>query len=306
MTALPVALIDALQEALCAHFGQAVAIKRITPIGGGSIAQTFVLEAPPERAFLKRLPTTHAVHATQADLFTAEADGLRALAACTEIRAPEVLALGTCGGEAYLLLEHIDLHPISDRHAEAAGYALAALHQVTGPHFGWLRDNYIGATAQSNLPMDDWPAFFAEQRLRPQLESAAQHGASARFVSNGERLIERVPMLLAEHAPAASLVHGDLWKGNAALDPQGKLVLFDPAVYFGGRETDLAMMALFGGFPARLFAAYRSAWPLAEGFETRQELYQLYHIINHFNLFGDSYAIQAERTIERLLALTHG
>ena len=300
MRFLPPALIDALQAALHEQFGQRLGIERISPVGGGSIAQTYVLDAPPIRAFLKLNA------AAQADLFVAEADGLRALAACTEVRVPEVLALGTCGGETYLLLEHIDLHPISGRHAEAAGHALAALHRLTGPHFGWLRNNYIGTTAQSNLPMDDWPAFFAEQRLRPQLELAARHGASARFVTNGERLIERVPMLLAGHAPAASLLHGDLWNGNAALDLQGKLVLFDPAVYFGDRETDLAMMMLFGGFPARLFSAYHSDWPPADGFETRQELYQLYHILNHFNLFGGNYAIQAERTIERLLALTHG
>ena len=229
MTALPVVLVDTLQEALRRHFGRPVNIKHATPVGGGSIARTYVLDAPLGRAFLK-LHT-----AAQVDLFAAEADGLRALAACADIRVPAVLALGICDGEAYLLLEHIDLHPITDRHAEAAG---------------------------------------------------------------GRGRAPRPPA-------AASLVHGDLWNGNAALDPDGKLVLFDPAIYFGDRETDLAMMALFGGFPAPLLAAYREVWPLSDGFETRRDLYQLYHILNHFNLFGGDYVNQAERIIERLLTRTH-
>ncbi len=299
MTALPVVLVDALQEALRGHFGRPANIKRVTPIAGGSIARAYVLDAPLGRAFLK-LHT-----AAQVDLFAAEADGLRALAACADIRVPAVLALGTCDGEAYLLLEHIDLHPITDRHAEAAGHALASLHRVTRPHFGWSRSNYIGATAQSNTPAENWPKFFVEQRLRPQLERAAQCGASARLVLGGQRLIERVPTLLAGHTPAASLVHGDLWNGNAALDPEGKLVLFDPAIYFGDWETDLAMMALFGGFPAPLLAAYREVWTLSDGFETRRGLYQLYHILNHFSLFGGDYVNRAERIIERLLTRTH-
>jgi fructosamine-3-kinase len=175
-------------------------------------------------------------------------------------------------------------------------------HRITGPQFGWQRDNFIGSTPQCNAAAPTWPFFFARRRLLPQLELAKRHGHHGQLIASGERLAEQLPALFVDHQPQPSLLHGDLWSGNAATDEAGTLALFDPAVYFGDREADLAMSELFGGFPDSFYAAYREAWPLADGFEQRKTLYNLYHVLNHLNLFGSGYLHQAERMIARLLA----
>lgn len=207
----------------------------------------------------------------------AEVDGLRALAAV--VRVPRILD----HGPDFILLEQLELQKSGDWAALAQ--MLAKLHRQTGPRFGWHRDNYIGATPQINAWCDDWSEFWQERRIRPQLELARK---------NGFRLEE--PPKLKGHNPQPSLLHGDLWSGNAGFIAEGP-VLFDPAVYYGDREADLAMTELFGGFPARFYEAYDEAYPLPKGYETRKHLYNLYHLLNHLNLFGRGYL---QPTIEAL------
>ncbi len=230
----------------------------------------------------------------------AEAEGLAALAATGTVRVPSVAACGGVADGAFLALEWVDLRAGGGRDA-ALGRALAALHRCTGPRFGWASDNAIGATPQPNGWDEDWARFFATRRIAPQLLRAASQSSPA-WLGEGERLLARIPALLRGHTPAPSLLHGDLWSGNAACDEQGRPVVFDPAVYYGDREADLAMTELFGGFGADFHAAYREAWPVDPGHDLRRDLYNLYHVLNHFNLFGGAYGSHARRLIGRLLA----
>jgi len=178
--------------------------------------------------------------------------------------------------------------------------------QEAEARFGWPRDNFIGSTPQSNRSHASWPSFFAAERLRPQLALAQANGLPRATLSLGERLVEGVGAFFLDYRPQPCLLHGDLWAGNAGELPDGTAVIFDPAVYRGDREADLAMAELFGGFPEAFYAAYRAAWPLDPGFEVRKTLYNLYHILNHFNMFGASYLGQARRMIERLVAELRG
>ncbi|MFT3850036.1 MAG: fructosamine kinase family protein [Propionivibrio sp.] len=271
-------------------------IDQAQELGGGSISRAFRLLANGKHWFLKLNGVAH--HA----MFAAEADGLAALARCASIRVPRVVASGVCGEHAYLLLDYLELAPFGCIARRTAGAALADLHRLEGRRFGWPRDNFIGSTPQQNTEDSDWPRFFSRRRLAPQIELARSHGVKRRIIADGERLLEKLPVFFASYTPAASLLHGDLWSGNAALDETGRLTLFDPAVHYGDRESDLAMMQLFGGFPAGMFAAYEEAWPLDAGFAQRRTLYQLYHVLNHLNLFGAGYQAQAERMIGSLLA----
>jgi fructosamine-3-kinase len=179
------------------------------------------------------------------------------------------------------------------------------MHHHTGSEetatYGWPRDNFIGSTPQSNQSHRTWAGFYAEERLRPQLQLASSNGMVRELRDQGEKLTDRLAAFFVDYRPAPSLLHGDLWSGNAAQLADGTPVIFDPAVYRGDRETDIAMAELFGGFPESFYAAYRAAWPLDAGYETRKTLYNLYHILNHFNLFGSAYLGQARRMIEKLL-----
>jgi fructosamine-3-kinase len=179
---------------------------------------------------------------------------------------------------------------------------LARAHSARGEYFGWRRDNYIGSTPQLNRRATSWSDFWREARLQPQIELAARNGLGRSLIGKAERLVEAVPRLLAGHSPAASQLHGDLWGGNAGFLPGGQPVLFDPAVYWGDRETDLAMTELFGGFPPEFYSAYDEVAPRDAGYATRKTLYNLYHVLNHANLFGGGYASRAERMIAGLLA----
>lgn len=288
---------DALRQALNAAISDfSAAPCRIEGfVDGAAASRTLIARSADARWFVKL------DRAERIATFVAEADGLRALAACPALRVPRVVGLGVSGAQAYLVLEHLRLAPVAEG-AAAAGRALAQLHRIAGAQFGWPSDNFIGATPQLNAADDDWPRFFARQRLLPQLELAKSQGHRGALVADGERLVDELPALFASYRPAVSLVHGDLWHGNAALDEAGALALFDPAVHYGDREADLAMCALFGGFPERFYAGYREAWPLADGFAPRRALYQLYHVLNHLNLFGGGYRHQAEQLIAGLRA----
>ena len=285
-------LVAALEAAISDAAG-AFLIERAVPAAGGCIHRCYVLEGAGRKFFVKTNDRS------QLDNFVAEADGLTALAAAGA-RVPSPLCLGESGTQAFLVLEHLELRESGD-HA-ALGRALAALHSVRGDSYGWHRDNFIGRTSQINKRSSSWNDFWRNARLAPQLELARMNGLENGLLRKGDRLISMLPQLLAGHAPAASLLHGDLWGGNVGFLADGAPVLFDPAAYFGDREADLAMTELFGGFPPVFYSAYREAAPLDRGYAVRKELYNLYHVLNHANLFGGGYAAQAERVIERLLA----
>jgi len=211
----------------------------------------------------------------------AEVDGLRALGAV--VRVPRILEHGA----DFIVLEKLDLKRNGDW--AAMGRMLAKLHRSHGERFGWHRDNWIGLSPQFNKWSDDWAEFFAEQRLKPQIEMAKQYAIE----------LPDVRKLLGDHKPKPSLLHGDLWAGNAGFIAAGP-VFFDPAVYYGDREADLAMTELFGGFPAAFYAAYNESCPLEDGYEQRKHLYNLYHLLNHLNIFGGSYLGQVQATLELL------
>jgi protein-ribulosamine 3-kinase len=233
-------------------------------------------------------------------VLAAEADGLRAIARTGAIRVPRVVASGADASVAFLVLEWLDI--VDGGRDAALGHALARMHGATSSRFGWQRDNTIGATPQANAWSDDWTAFFRDRRLRPQLELAERNGYGGALRRDGEKLLERIPHLLDGHRPTPSLLHGDLWAGNAGRLRDGSPVIYDPATYYGDRETDLAMTELFGGFGPAFHATYREAMPLPAGYERRRTLYNLYHVLNHLNLFGEAYLVRAERMAAELLA----
>jgi fructosamine-3-kinase len=183
-----------------------------------------------------------------------------------------------------------------------AGRRLAALHHATRDTFGWERDNTIGLSAQSNPWTGDWAEFFRDQRFGYQLRLARENGLQGGALERLQRLLEAIPALLKGHSPKPSLLHGDLWTGNWSVDGAGRPVVFDPAVYYGDREADLAMTELFGGFDRDFYQAYNAAWTLAPGYDIRKQLYNLYHVLNHFNLFGGGYAARASALAEQLLS----
>jgi protein-ribulosamine 3-kinase len=234
--------------------------------------------------------------------FAAEAAGLAELAKAAALRVPRVLGRGRTDDTAFLALEWLDAAPADGQCEQRLGQGLAALHAVSAPAHGLHGDNHIGRTPQANGWMSSWAQFFRERRLRPQLMLALQNGFGGVLGDRGEQLLESLPLLLADHQPAPALLHGDLWGGNWLCTTSGEPVIFDPAVYYGDRETDIAMTRLFGGFGARFYRAYEAAAPLPAGAAERGALYNLYHVLNHANLFGGGYPRQARELIDALLA----
>ncbi len=264
--------------------------------GGGSINQAWRLDSDTGPVFLK----TNAPAA--AEMFAAEVDGLQALADRQAIAVPRVLAHGVTNQAAFLLLEFVDLSgPKTDAAAARLGRRLARQHREAGGDFGWSRDNTIGATLQPNEPDTDWCRFYGQRRLEFQLGLARENGYEGRLQDRGRALLDALPRLLAGHDPTPALLHGDLWGGNWGATPHGEPYLYDPAVYRGDREADIAMTRLFGGFPPVFYQAYAEQWPLPAGWQRRTDLYNLYHVLNHLNLFGGGYRDQAEAMISGLL-----
>jgi len=263
-------------------------------VGGGCISSAYQLQAKDGRScFVK----THRADAY--DMFDAEAQGLVAMADTGTITVPRAWCWGVAGDLAYLVMDYL---PLGGQGSQAElGRQLAAMHGHGSGRFGWHRDNTIGATPQVNTPAQDWLAFWREQRLGFQLQLAASRGYGGRLQAKGERVMEGFPVLFDGYAPQPSLLHGDLWSGNYGFCRDGRPVIFDPATYYGDREADLAMTELFGGFASDFYTAYNEAWPLDPGYRVRKVLYNLYHILNHLNLFGSGYAGQAERMMDQLL-----
>lgn len=278
------------ERAVLEATGRPVSIADSTPVGGGCINHSEIaLLHGGGRLFVKSNNGAKA-----ADMFEREAEGLRALAEPAAIRVPEGPVPGTAGELAFLVMEAIPTGHPKPGYFEDFGRRFARLHRSTarqtGERFGFEHDNYIGSTPQPNGWTDDWVELFRERRLRFQIELARQNGLSDPELDRlMDRLMNRLDELVDLPDEPACLLHGDLWSGNAMSDDAGDPVLIDPAVYYGHREADLAMTELFGGFDHTFYDAYETEWPLPPGSPERRELYKLYHLLNHLNLFGTGY-----------------
>ncbi|MEW5902988.1 MAG: fructosamine kinase family protein [Pseudomonadota bacterium] len=273
-----------------------------TPVSGGDINRSHRLEGADGSCYFVKLNDVRhaAIPSTWLRTgFAAEAAGLNALAATQTLRIPCVIAHGTAQGHNFLVLEQLDLHAHGD--ATRLGTQLAVLHRCTAERFGFMQDNFIGTTPQPNAWSDSWIEFWAERRLGHQLDLARHNGLGKTLQTTGAQLLETLPVFFEGYTPQPSLLHGDLWRGNHSYLADGTPTIFDPAVYYGDRECDLAMTELFGGYPDDFYTAYHKAWPLDAGYTQRRQLYNLYHILNHANLFGGGYVPQAQRMMRALL-----
>jgi fructosamine-3-kinase len=262
-------------------------------LSGGCINQGYAVSSGDRTYFVK------VNQAAQIAMFEAEALGLQEMRQSNTIRVPKPICWGTADNFSYIVLEWLEMNQGNSNSAwEEMGRKLAAMHCYTiRQGMGWKINNTIGSTPQINTWTDDWAEFYIQYRLLYQFQLARRRGGN---FPQQEKLLAAIPKLLS-HQPQPSLVHGDLWGGNAGCTVSGEPVIFDPATYFGDREVDIAMTELFGGFPAAFYRGYNEVFPLLSGYEQRKTIYNLYHILNHFNLFGGGYASQANRMIEQIL-----
>jgi protein-ribulosamine 3-kinase len=281
-------LSEALNQSL--HFTQ-----RQT-VGGGCINETWRISTKQPSSYFVKLQQFH--HASE-NPFAVEFYGLLALAETNTLRVPKPLLYGYAEQQAFLVMEYLDLSGRAQQ--SKAGEQLAALHYHYADYFGWTMDNLIGTTPQINTPCVDWLSFWRDHRLGFQLDLAQRNGISPHIYEAGKNLSTQLDKFFSHCPIKPSLLHGDLWGGNLAYTPSGSVVIYDPAVYYGDHEADLAMTELFGGFNADFYHAYRHHYPLDGGYAVRKTLYNLYHILNHYNLFGGGYAQQVEWMIQRLL-----
>jgi fructosamine-3-kinase len=290
----PDTLHAALARAL-AEWGDDSPIRAIDRVGGGDINQAACIATGRSRYFVKWNPRP------LPRLFEVEARGLRLLKSARAVRVPEVVAL--VEQPPALVLEWIDTHGSKADVAEALGRQLAQQHRALGAAYGLDHDNYIGANTQINRPSPSWIEFFRERRLGFQAELARRNGyLDERRAAALERLMARLSEWIDEATCSPSLLHGDLWGGNYMAGGPGEPVLIDPAAYYGEREAEIAFTELFGGFGPRFYAAYDEAWPLAPGYSERRDLYNLYHLLNHLNLFGVGYGGSVDAILRRFVA----
>lgn len=265
-------------------------------VAGGDINNAFILQGSKQHYFVKLN------RASLLEMFAAEFEGLNAISSTNTIRTPRPILFGQANQSSFLVLEYIEFTRMTATAQRTLGEQLAHLHQQKQPYFGWIRDNTIGSTPQINTRASNWATFWREHRLGFQLRRAAENGYNGKLQHLGEKLCARVDDFFTHYTPTPSLLHGDLWGGNIACDTQQRPLIYDPACYFGDRETDLAMTELFGGFGVDFYSAYNSVWTLDAGYQTRKTLYNLYHILNHVNLFGAGYERQAQQMMEQLLS----
>jgi protein-ribulosamine 3-kinase len=287
---------DAIARAITLATGEIFRPEGRRSVSGGDINTAEILEGGGLRYFVK------INDAARLGMFEAESEGLVEITNSKSVRVPRSICVGRHAAQAFLVLEYLDIGPSAGKSNALLGRQLAAMHRATHSHFGWRRDNTIGSTAQINSRETDWVTFYREYRLRFQLGLAARNNRSGNLLRRGEQLLEKLPVFFACYQPLPSLLHGDLWDGNHAALRDGTPVIFDPAVYYGDREADIAMTELFGGYGQEFYAAYNETWQLDTGYRVRKNLYNLYHVLNHFNLFGGGYAGQAERLIDMLLS----
>ena len=283
-----------------ASAGDNESIQKIIPVGGGDIKQAARIETAGGRYFVKW--NTH----PPAKMFECEAHGLNLIAASKTVQVPQVIAYGAASGKetGFLILEWIDrVRAVSDRVAELLGQKLAEMHRQQQPKYGLDENNYIGRLPQSNTFRQSWIEFYRTERLGTQRDLADRNGRlpvyRARLLDS---LMDNLSYWIDEDACSPALLHGDLWGGNWMSSTGGSPILIDPAVYCGDREADLAMTTLFGGFPQRFYEVYNEVFPLKAGYKEREPLYQLYYLLCHLNLFGESYGSSVDDVLRRYTA----
>jgi fructosamine-3-kinase len=264
--------------------------KKVERVSGGDINESYQI-LNNEICFFVKINSIDLKH-----MFEAESEGLDEIEKSKTILCPEVIAVGEIENKSFLILEYIKM--TNSGSWSYAGERLAELHKFTNSRFGWHRENTIGTSLQLNKYEDDWITFFKKMRLGYQFALAKKNGLK---LHDTEKLIENLDLFFNGYKPQASLLHGDLWSGNISFTDLGELVIYDPAVYFGDRETDLAMTELFGRFSSSFYESYHNKYPINEGYAKRKPIYQLYHILNHFNLFGGSYGVQSQNIINSLI-----
>ncbi|HEX8834103.1 MAG TPA: fructosamine kinase family protein [Abditibacteriaceae bacterium] len=290
---LPASLHAAIEEKL------GMRVLDATAQSGGMINQTAQLQTPDGTLFVKWNNNA------PPQFFAKEARGLEALRATKTLRVPEVITVSDEAAVPFLVLEWIEPKIVWDKAAFARSFAhgLAALHRTVAldGQYGWSEDNYLGALPQQNSPRGSWPEFYRDCRLMPQIEMARGKGLlPADREALLMQIIEKTPVLLGGFSSRPSLLHGDLWSGNYLVG-DGEAVLIDPAVHYGEREVEIAFIELFGGFPSGFLTAYNEAFPLEDGYESRRQLHQLYPLLVHLNLFGETYSADVERTCRAIL-----
>jgi len=282
------------RQLLVERTGQNINQLEASPVSGGDINRAYRL-SDGSRQFFVKINNIECL-----PMFEAEMHGLNEIRDSDSIRCPQPIDCGVTGGFAFIVMEYLDLSGSMDEIRFAQ--QLAKMHLCRQRQFGYPIDNTIGSNPQPNTYDQDWVSFWQQQRLGFQLSLAKENGFGSELFDTGMRLNQQVGSFFNNYSPIASLLHGDLWGGNQGADSAGNPVIFDPAVYYGDHEADLAMMELFGRPQRRFFEAYNEVFPIDPGYAQRRELYNLYHILNHANLFGASYVSQACRMIASLLA----
>tara|TARA_Y100001935_G_C17311632_1_gene516936 strand:- start:9714 stop:10592 length:879 start_codon:yes stop_codon:yes gene_type:complete len=277
------------------HTKDNFSLKKIDEISGGSINRTIKIKGQSQSWFVK----INSIE--KKEIFHSEIEGLYALSKTESFDIPKILCLEEFENYSFLIMEYIQPTRCNKEKIALAGENLAKMHALKNIKFGWESDNFIGTTIQINSWTDSWKEFFKENRLKFQLDLAIKNGYFKNMYERNELFLEKCSSLL-NHYPEASLLHGDLWNGNFFCGKEGELLIFDPAVYFGDHEADLAMTELFGGFGQDFYDAYQSILPLSEEYKIRKKLYNLYHILNHLNLFGGVYENQANEMINYLVS----
>lgn len=282
-------------ESILEALGCQPTVRRVQVALGGDTCRSFHLETRDRDLFVKITDDP------QSRMFAEEARALQAIAESGSVTVPHVLGHGSQGSFSWLALDWLDIQAGDDDSGALLGAQIASMHRSLHSQHGWVSDNFIGPSQQFNSFCEDWAYFFQRQRLMPQFQMLATRHLSSGFAREIDALLERVPTILEQHCPAPSLLHGDLWGGNWGRLSSGSPVVFDPASYWGDRETDLAMTTLFGGFPKSFHDAYDEAWPLPDGWSRRRPLYQLYHWLNHANLFGGSYLTKVRSLVRDIV-----
>lgn len=289
-----------IEQNISASIGKSFQLLTHTGISGGDINRANRIEGLVENKAISFFIKLN--QESRLSMFEAEAEGLQQIGLSHTIRVPDVICTGIVKSQSYLVLEDLKMAAGSAGSGARLGQQLALMHQHTSQQYGWSRDNTIGSTKQLNTQTKSWIEFWRSQRLGFQFNLAKEKGAPQSLYTKGKKLLDKLEQFFISYTPEASLLHGDLWSGNYGYLMNGDPVIFDPAVYYGDRETDIAMTELFGGFPAEFYSAYNVAWPLDAGYQQRKSLYNLYHILNHYNLFGGGYAMQAENMLDKILA----
>jgi len=290
---LPGELKKSVEATLSAQFKNPVEISEIRPVGGGCINEAYSLKTNAGKYFIK-----YNSAATFPGMFEKEAAGLKILAQTKTLEIPDVIWTAETGTYAYLLLQFIDTGAVGPDFWNDFGLKLADLHRNTAEYFGLDHHNYIGSLAQKNNPHSDFISFFVSERIEPQLEQTRNKGAFSQSETRYfDRLFNTLHNIMPKEKP--SLLHGDLWSGNYMVTAGGSPCLIDPAVYFGHREADIAMTQLFGGFQPEFYQAYNLDWPMEKDWQKRMDIFNLYPLLVHVNLFGVSYARQVLQIIRQ-------